>query len=356
MSLLARRRASGRPDPTAILLGRPRPHRRDHGRRLPLHRRLDHRRLDRARRRRRRGNPTCRSRRHRRRGSRRVSRVRRHDRDGGRNSTPSTGPSPSPNRRSGNLVARKGGILVENNARICVRIPDIEIELLIRHRRPVATDLKLQTRRIKLRAPSAIVLERHITLMMRDNLLAHQIPPGRQRARKHDVVLPAVRNQPIHSPFPAREPVLGDLGPDGPGAVAGRRGQRRDVCDDGALVGRVDDVVALAVVLPLEGKGVAGGGEDEGRGGGAAVEVAREGGRGEVFDGGVGGRGADVGVEAGALGYAVDGDAVDGGVGGDGGGEGGEGQGEGGGEMHGCGLGVGGIVWREVGWWLGWCF
>jgi len=55
-------------------------------------------------------------------------------------------------------------------------------------------------------------------------------------------------------------------------------------------VGGVDDVVALAVVLPLEGEGVAGGGADEGGGGGAAVYVAGKEGAGEVFDGGVGGR------------------------------------------------------------------
>lgn len=339
MSLLARPRASGGPDPTALLLGRPGPHRRDHGRRLPLHRWLDHRRRDRARRRRRSGNTTRRTRR-RCRGSGRVSRVHRHDGDGR-----TTTSSPSPNRRPGNLVARKGGILVKHNPRIGIRIPDVKVEPLVRHRRPRPADLKLQTRGVKLRAAVLVVLERHITLMVRDNLLTHQVPPRRQRAREHHVVLPAVRNQPVHGPSPAREAVLGDLGPDGPGAVAGGRGQRRDVGDDGALVGGVDDVVALAVVLPLEGEGVAGGGADEGRGGGAAVDVAGEGGAGQVFDGGVGGRGADVRVEAGALGDAVDGDAVDGGVGGDGGGEGGEGQGEGGGEMHGGGLGG----WLELG-------
>lgn len=155
---------------------------------------------------------------------------------------------------------------------------------------------------------------------MGDDLLADKVLAGLQGRGESEGSLALVLDELGNSPLGTVVAILGDLGPDGTSSVV--LGVGSDVGDDRALVAAINDVVATVVVVPLEGDLVTSSSLGELGSGLATVDVADKVGAGEVLDGAVTGGRSDVGAATITLVLAVDPEAVDLGVGGDGGGHG----------------------------------
>ncbi|KAI6759586.1 hypothetical protein HG530_010266 [Fusarium avenaceum] len=183
-----------------------------------------------------------------------------------------------------------------------------------------ASDLNLSARRVKLSTTGGVGVESLVGLVVGDDLLADKVLAGLQGRGESEGSLALVLDELGNSPLGTVVAILGDLGPDGTSAVV--LGVGSDVGDDGALVAAINDVVATVVVVPLEGDLVTSSSLGELGSGLATVDVADEVGAGEVLDGAVAGGRSDVGAATITLVLAVDPEAVDLGVGGDGGGHG----------------------------------
>ena len=178
-----------------------------------------------------------------------------------------------------------------------------------------ASHLELNAAGVELGAAGGVDVVGRVGLVEGDDLLANEVPASGNVGWENKVLLALVGDEPVDGPELGRAVVaiLGDLGPDGLGAVA--LGVGGDVRDDGPLVRPVDDVVAAGVVVPLKSQSVAGRGLDEGAGGIATVDVAGQGSAREVLDRAVVGRAADVDVPAVTLVDPVHPNAIDLGVG-----------------------------------------
>lgn len=225
-----------------------------------------------------------------------------------------------PDLRAGDVVAGVRAVEVEDDAGVGVGVAGVEVEVLVRNIAARASDLELDARGVELSATGRVLAVGSVTLVVGNDLLADQVLASGQAGRQSEVGLALGSDELVNSPLGAIVAILGDLGPDGTGAIA--RGVGGNVGDDGALVGRGDDVVAAVVVVPLDGELVTGSGSDEVADGSAAVDVAGKVSAGQVLDGAVVGRASDVSRSTIALVDAVDPDAVDLGVGGNGAGHG----------------------------------
>lgn len=225
---------------------------------------------------------------------------------------------------------------VEENAGVSGCVTSVEVEVLVGDSGAGAGDVELDAAGVEL-GTTSVGRGRGVGLVVGNDLLADHVLACGEGRRELEVVLALVLDQGVDGPGDAvgGETRLVELGPDGPAAVAS--GELCNVGDDRSLVGGINNVVAAGVVEPLGGDGVTSSSADELRGDLCAVDVAVEGGSVEGLDGAVVGRRADVDVLAVALVDAVDEDAADLGVGGDGADEAGRGGDDRGTNKHVCG-------------------
>lgn len=172
-----------------------------------------------------------------------------------------------------------------------------------------------------------------VTLVESNDLGTEEVLASGEASGESDAVLATVGDESLDRPFAAGQTLLGELDPDVALTV---RASGCNVGQDGTLVGEIDDVVGgrVVVVVPLEGDLVSSLDVDGLSSRLGAADVAGHVLGGDIDDGAVVGRGADVatGRVTKTLVDIVDQDVVDGGVGRDhlesaGGSEGEEGSG-----------------------------
>ncbi|GKT62911.1 uncharacterized protein LOC107566375 [Colletotrichum tofieldiae] len=179
-----------------------------------------------------------------------------------------------------------------------------EVEVLGRNVGTGTSNLDLDAGGVELSTAGGVDVVGGVGLVVGNDLLADEVLAGLQgRGNLDGLGHTSVGNESLNSPLAVLVALLANLGPD---SASGGLAVGGDVGDDGTLVGKVDDVVARGVVVPLNGDLVTSGNRDEVRHSLGTVDVADDVGALEVLDRGVGRGAADVLLGA----IAVDGTTV----------------------------------------------
>lgn len=193
-------------------------------------------------------------------------------------------------------IAGNSSVDVEDDAGVAVGVTGVDVEVLAGDDSARTGDLKLNAGRIELSTAGGVGVEGGIGLVESNDLLPDQILAGGKVGGNSESVLAVVGNDLVNSPLAVRKSILSNLGPNATNSVA--RGERSNVCNDGARVRTVDNVIVAGVVEPLKVDLGASRGLDERRSGLATVGTANKIGAGKVLDGAVVRRGADVDISA----------------------------------------------------------